>query len=414
MNERRTYYFDWMLTWHQSAAELRQFELGGHFRDAFQTLRRRLRRERLDLSSRQLTAGVLSFLVMGLIMVWMIGRILRGISGLGDAALFYQVLNQGQRLLRSLLGSLGESNRNVLFLENLFEVLVLEPAVRDPASPVACPDAVGRDIRLEGVTFRYPGSDRAAIEDFHLTLPAGKIVALVGENGAGKSTVIKLLCRFYDPETGRILVDGTDVRTFALADWRRRGTVLFQEPVHYHETAAENILFGDLAARPGPEDVKAAARAGGADAVIERLPKGYDTILGKWFGGAELSVGEWQRISLARAFLRRASIVILDEPTSAMDSWAEADWMTRFWTLVAGRTALIITHRFTTALRADVIHVMSRGKIIESGAHAELLAGNGAYARSWRAQTKENAVGTGKGEAPSPTTPGPRGETKDR
>ena len=248
-------------------------------------------------------------------------------------------------------------------------------------------------IRLENVSFRYPGSQRLALDGFNLTLPAGRIVAIVGENGAGKSTLLKLLCRFYDPEGGRVSWDGIDLRELALADWRRRITVLFQEPVHYHDTVTYNIACGDLAVVSDEAAIAHAARAAGAEGSIQRLPQNYATVLGKWFGGAELSVGEWQRLALARAFLRRSALLILDEPTSAMDSWAEADWLARFRDLAAGRTALVITHRFTTALHAGVIHVMGQGRILESGSHAELLARGGRYAQSWTQQLRE----TGKG-----------------
>jgi len=390
-SERRLAYHDWMLTGHHSASELRLFDLSRHFRTSFQDLRARLRRERIGLAWRQLLteigAAAAAFVIISLAMLWVLRWSLLGAMRLGDLALFYQVFMQGLRVMRALLDSIGETYRNLRFLENLFDFLVLEPTVTDPPRPAPTP-AFAREIRLERVSFRYPDSRRDALTGFSLTLPAGEITALVGPNGAGKSTVVKLLTRLYDPQAGRITVDEVDVRSMALDRLRRRITVLFQGPVHYHDTAANNIAFGDLESAPQATAIETAARAAGADAPIERLPEGYATILGKWFGGAELSVGEWQRIALARAFLRRASLVILDEPTSAMDSWAEAEWMSRFRDLVAGATALIITHRFTTALRADVIHVMDDGRVVESGSHAELLALGGRYARSWHEQVR--------------------------
>ena len=228
--------------------------------------------------------------------------------------------------MRTLLGSVGKIYSNILFLENLFDFLAIETQISDPAQPKAAPPAPsfpeGGAIRFHDVTFRYPGSERVALEQFSLTIPASKITALVGVNGAGKSTLTKLLCRFYDPQSGHITLDGIDLRDVALADLRRLITILFQQPVQYHTTAAENITFGDLSAQPTQADIERAAQAAGAEAPIKRLPQEYDTVLGKWFGGAELSVGEWQRVALARAFLRQAPIIILDEPTSAMDSWA--------------------------------------------------------------------------------------------
>jgi ATP-binding cassette subfamily B protein len=244
-------------------------------------------------------------------------------------------------------------------------------------------------IRFEGVSFTYPGGFHRALDSFDLEIPKGKVIALVGHNGAGKSTLIKLLCRFYDPDAGRILLDNVDLRVMDQEALRRRITVLFQDPVHYHASVRENIAFGDLEGLSDQARVRQAAQDAGALEPIERLPDGFEALLGKWFGGAELSGGEWQRIALARAFFRQASLIILDEPTSSMDSWAEHDWLGRFRTLTEGKTALMITHRFTTAMHADIIHVLDKGRVVESGTHAELVALGGAYATSWAAQMRE-------------------------
>ena len=334
----------------------------------------------------QLSAGALALLTTGLVMSWMLWRAVQGQVSAGDLALFYQAFNQGQGLMRTVLTGAGQVYNNIAFLENLFTFLALEPQVAQPSQPVVTPVGLQESVRFNQVTFRYPGCSRAVLEKFSLTIPAGQIVALVGTNGAGKSTLIKLLCRFYDPESGSITQDGINIRDMSLDTLRRQITVLFQQPMQYHTTAAENIAMGNLAAAPDKVEITAAAVAAGADVPIARLPEGYETVLGKYFGGAELSVGEWQRIALARAFLRQAPILILDEPTSAMDSWAEAAWVERFRTLAIGRTVIIVTHRFTTAMHADMIHVMDAGQIIESGSHQELVASGGRYAESWNTQ----------------------------
>jgi ATP-binding cassette, subfamily B, bacterial len=391
-DERRTWYYDWVLTALEAAAELRLFGLGKHFRTAFQTLRKRLRDERLRLARRQtlaqLSAGIIALLITGAALAWMVWKAMRGLVSLGDLALIYAAFNQGQRLMRTLLESVGQLYANSLFLGNLFEFLALQPIIVEPPPESAkTPNAVDDEISFQNVSFRYPQSQRLALDDFSLTIPAGRIVALVGPNGAGKTTLVKLLCRFYDPEAGRIEIDQTDIRQIATPYLRRLITVLFQQPVHYNATVRENIEYGNLTNEPQQHEVEAAVRAAGAEEIIAHLPEGFESILGKLYsGGTELSVGEWQRIALARSFLRRAPIIILDEPTSALDPWAEADWLRRFRELAQGRTAIVITHRFTTAMYADVIHVMESGKIVESGSHDDLLRQNGRYAESWAKQ----------------------------
>ncbi len=384
--ERRAWYYDWLLTTGDTASEVRLFGLAGHFQSSFQILRRRLRGERLSLARQQelaeFSAGSLGLLVTGAVMAWMVWRAVRGLATLGDVAMFYQAFQQGLGLMRGLLENLGQLYGNLLFLGNLYEFLGLEQRVVSPSKPLPAPLTIQGGLRLEGVRFRYPGSPRPALENFDLEIRAGQIVAVVGSNGAGKSTLIKLLCRFYDPEAGCVSLDGIDLRALDIGELRSRITVLFQQPVHYNDTVRDNIAYGDL--RSPSEALEPAVRDAGAEDLIARLPEGLDSMLGRWFAeGAELSVGEWQRLALARAFLRRAPILILDEPTSAMDPWAEADWLARFRELAAGRTVLIITHRFSTARFADVIHVMNEGRIIESGTHEQLLKAGGRYAQGW-------------------------------
>jgi ATP-binding cassette, subfamily B, bacterial len=389
--ERRIWYYDWLLTSGEAAPEIRLFALGAYFKAAFLGLRKQVREERLELARGQglaeLASGAAALAVAASAFVWMIARTLRGSLSLGDLALFYQAFQQGLRLARTLLENVGQLYQNSLFLGNFFEFSELKPTVVSPAKPAAVPVRLSEGIRFTGVTFRYPDTRRVALRDFSLSIPAGRLIALVGPNGAGKSTLVKLLCRFYDPEAGSITIDGVDLRCFSVEELRQRISVFFQQPVHYNTTVRENIALGNLASAPTDASVEAAAKAAGADAFIRDLPEGYGNLLGHWFEkGTELSVGEWQRVALARAFLRESPMILLDEPTSAMDPWAEAEWLNRFHSFAQGRTTLIITHRFTTARLADQIHVMEQGQIVESGSHHELIDQGGHYAAWWAAK----------------------------
>lgn len=384
-------YYDIMLTVPSAAAEVRLYRFGEFFRDTYQEIRKRLRKERVELVKHQAIArfgaGVIALIVTGATMGWIAWRALIGLATLGDVALFYQAFNQGQSLLGTILSGMGQIYANTLFIQHLFEYLDQPQLLDDPDIPVPFPSVLKEGIAFSGVSFRYPGSDRYVLKDLDLFIPAGKVVAVVGENGAGKSTFTKLLCRFYDPDAGCVTIDGFDVREMRKDDLRRHISVMVQDPTRYQQSVEQNIRMGDLHRDADLEEVMAAARGAGAHEFIQGLPNGYDTLLGRWFSsGVELSGGQWQRIALARAFFRQAPILILDEPTSFMDSWAEIEWMKRFRELVRGRTALFITHRFTTAMQADIIHVMRGGRVIESGTHHELLALGGHYATSWHQQ----------------------------
>lgn len=395
-DRRRTQYFSGLLTGAQTATEMRLFGLGPHFRERFLVLRRMLRGERLALIRRQsisrLGAEGVAMLASVGAMGWMVWQAVLGLATLGDVALFYQAFQRGQGLVRSLFSNVNQLHSNSLFLENLIEFLDLEPTIRAPATPKPFPRRIAGGVRFTDVTFRYPQTERLALDRFNLTVPAGRTVAIVGANGAGKSTLIKLLARFYDPESGRIELDGIDLREADPADLHRQMTIMFQQPVSYQGTVRENIVMGDLLGDASQARIEAAARDAGAHELIAGIPGGYDALLGKSFpGGTELSGGEWQRVAMARAYFRRSPLIVLDEPTSQMDSWSEADWYERFHHLAGDATALIITHRLAIARQADEIHVMEQGRIVESGTHEVLLALHGRYATSWAAQDRASA-----------------------
>jgi ATP-binding cassette, subfamily B, bacterial len=307
----------------------------------------------------------------------------------GDLVMYYQAFQRVQGFLQGILSSLTGLYADNLFLSNLYEFLDLKRTVAEPAvaRPVPQPMRVG--IVFDHVSFQYPGGTRKAIEDVSLVIRPGEVVALVGENGSGKTTLIKLLCRLYDPTGGSITLDGIDLRQFETHALRREIAIIFQNYAHYHLSAEENIWLGNASLPPDRERVAAAARRSGADEVIRGLPRGYDTILGKRFAdGEELSVGEWQKVALARAFMRDAQILVLDEPTSSMDAKAEYEVFQNFRKLVAGRSAILISHRFSTVRMADRIHVLQHGRVIEGGSHDELIRAGGTYARLFEMQAR--------------------------
>ena len=400
-DDRLGCYYDWFLTSRETAAELRLFGLGLYFRAAFDSIRAGLRYQRLALARgnalAEMAAGTAALAASGVSLGWMFWKALRGMISLGDLTLFYQAFQQALRVVQSLLDNAGQLYYNSLFIGNLFEFLALESRISTaktftPGSPRRVPAKLTSGIRFDDVTFTYPGAHKPALRNLSLTIPAGRVVAFVGPNGSGKSTLVKLLCRFYDPQSGHIEFDGVDLRALSPDDLRSRIGVVFQELVRYNATALESIALGDSSTAPVSDRVRAAAHAAGADEMIRRLPLEYETRLGKMFvEGEELSGGQWQRIALARAFYRDPGLLILDEPTSAMDPWTEAGWLERLRIFAIGRTCIIITHRLTTAMRADMIFTIADGQVVESGSHHELIRRGGLYAQSWDRQVLSNA-----------------------
>ena len=256
-------------------------------------------------------------------------------------------------------------------------------------SPESLPQPFRKGLVFHQVSFQYPSSRRQAIQAANLELRPGEIIALVGENGSGKTTLIKLLCRLYDPTSGQITLDGIDLKAFSTIELRRQISVIFQDYAKYNLTARENIWVGNAEESPDSPAIETAAFSSGAASVIESLPDNYETVLGNLFDkGEELSIGQWQKLAMARAFLRDAQILILDEPTSAMDPKAEAEVFSRFRQLIGKRAAILISHRLATVKLADCIYVLDQGKIVERGSHQQLIAQGGHYANLFNTQAR--------------------------
>ena len=314
-------------------------------------------------------------------------RTARGDFTIGDLTFLAGSFGRLRSLLEGLLTSFSTVAGQALYLDDLFSFFEIEPRVASPENPRPFPEPIRVGFTFEGVGFRYPGSERWALRGLSFTLKAGEALALVGENGAGKTTLVKLLARLYDPDEGRIFLDGHDLREYALADLRRNVGVIFQDFVRYHLTAAENIAVGRIEARADRPRIEAAAERSLADAVIEGLPEKYDQVVGRRFKtGVELSGGEWQKVALGRAYMRDAQLLILDEPTAALDARAEFEVFQRFKDLTEGKTAVLISHRFSTVRMADRILVLGDGQLEEVGTHAELLARGGRYAELFELQ----------------------------
>jgi ATP-binding cassette subfamily B protein/ATP-binding cassette subfamily C protein len=392
---RRLNYLEWILTRDSHVKEVKLFGLGPLVLSRYRALFGRFFEEDRRIALRRLRAG-LAFGLLSLSAFYgmyalMAGRAAAGAISLGDLTLYIAVFRQGQGAVQAVLSAVGAMYEDALFMSNLFAFLEIPTGGEAPRVTPALSPPRGRAgaIELIGVSFRYPGKEEWALRDVTLTLAPGEKLGLVGENGAGKSTLVKLLLRLYDPTEGEIRYGGVDLRDMDPHDLRSRVGAVFQDFVRYQFTAAENIGLGNPAHVEDRARIEEAARRGGAAGVIEGLPQRYDTVLGGWFErGHEISAGQWQKLAVARAFMREAEVLILDEPTASIDAESEHELFQRFQELAADRTAIVISHRFSTVRIADRIAVLHGGRLEELGSHHELIEAGGRYAHLFQLQAQ--------------------------
>lgn len=376
-----------------SLTELKLFQNIKHFVSmiadlfhAFQTEERKNERRRL---TNELVSLIFSQSALAFAGVWFAFEVLKGSIQIGTLTFFLASIGNLRQALSGLFMNLGRQYQDNLFVSDVFRLLDLKPSIKQPTPGIALDYAATPEIVFENISFKYPHAKRYALKNFSLTIRPGEKLAIVGANGAGKTTLVKLLCRFYDPQKGNILIGGHDLRTIDLEQWYRMLGILFQDYNNYHFLVKEAIGIGRTETPPALSKIRAAAEAGEADVFIREWERAYEQMLGKEFtGGVEPSIGQWQKLALARTFYRDPRVLILDEPTSAIDAESEAKIFEKLEQLPKDHTVILISHRFSTVRQANRICVIEGGSATEIGTHAALLARRGTYARLFRLQAR--------------------------
>ncbi len=377
----------------ETAKEVKIFNLSHFLSDRFRFLSDKFYQDNKRISVKRSVWGIV-FSILGSLgyygaYVFIILRTITGNLSIGDLTFLAGSFRQLRSLLEGILSRFTTVSQGAIYLKDFFDFFDIKPKITLSSNARPFPNPIKKGFTFENVGFRYVNSERWANRNLNFTLRAGEKLALVGENGAGKTTLVKLLARLYDPTEGRILLDGYDLRDYDLAELRMQVGVIFQDYLRYQMTVSQNIAVGNIAEKENRTLIINSAKQSLADSLVQKLPDKYDQALGKRFNqGVELSGGEWQKIALARAYMKDAQLLILDEPTSALDARAEFEVFQRFSELTKGKTAVLISHRFSTVRMADRILVLEKGHLLEEGSHEELLQKNGRYAELFYLQAK--------------------------
>jgi len=388
---RKSAYFNWLLTGDRSSRELRLFGLGNYFMGLFKKSFLKQKEEEINIIRKRTLIELISNLFKAsallITLLFIAHQTIGGKLSLGQMAMFLLAFRQGMIYIKDLFGSLAGLYEDSLFIGDTFEFLNLKENVIAVDPIISC-SPLKEKIVVDNLCFTYPGNNFRTISNVSFEIKKGEIIALVGPNGAGKSTLVRLLCRLYDPDSGNVRYDGSDIRNIDPEEYRKLFSVIFQDFMLYNLTAGENIRMGDIDEKGPVLKIKTSAVITGVHELISNLPNGYDTVIGNLFDDSrELSWGEWQKIAMARALFRDAPILILDEPSSALDAETEYDIFSRFREIVKGRTSILISHRFTNVSLADRIIVLDKGSIAETGTHDELIKRGGIYLSMFRKQS---------------------------
>lgn len=389
--ERKSRYFNFVLTSEKFVKEIRMYSLGNLLTGKFREIRSQLRNERMQIILKRTNIEIVTQVSAAIAVfgsyIYIVYQTVYGQISIGDLVLFFLAFQKGLSYLHDVLSGLASLYEDNMFLSNLFDFLALKPKIKETLAPVVFPSTLRNGFQFKNVSFKYPSSETDVLHNISIEIKAGETIALVGDNGAGKTTLIKLICRLYDPVQGDISIDDISLKQFQISELRSNISVLFQDFSQYNLSFEDNVRFGDLSADLGTEKLNEAVKRSGLEKVLASMPEKYDTVLGTIFENSrELSIGEWQKVALARAFYRNSQIIILDEPTSSMDTFAEHEFYQNFKTLSNNKTAIIVSHRFSTVRMADRIFVMESGQIIESGSHEDLIQREGKYAAMYRMQ----------------------------